>query len=160
VADGIISADEYAQSTKIGPVTLWWDNNAEFLYLAAEARTKGWLAVGLDPEDRMKGANFVMAAFDGDARIIDAFGTAPTGAAHPADTTLGGTDDIWTYAVVEQGGITRFEVQIPLDSGDDYDKPLKPGETYRVIVAMGTLDAFEAPHSYRGAGSITLVPAP
>lgn len=159
-ADGVIGAEEYSDTTTIGAVTLWWRHDGQYLYLAAQARTRGWLAVGLDPEDRMKGASYIIAAHDGGARIADAFGTAPTGAQHPADTTLGGTDDIVAYAVVEEDGITRFEAQIPLDSGDPYDKSLQPGQTYPVIVAMGTADAFTASHSFRGAGSITLSPAP
>lgn len=159
-ADGVIGADEYSDTTTIGPVTLWWRHDGTYLYLAAEARTRGWLAVGLDPEDRMKGANHIIAAHDGEARIADAYGTAPTGANHPADTTLGGTDDIVAYAVVEQDGVTRFEVQIPLDSGDAYDKPLQPGKTYPVIVAIGASDAFTAPHTFRGAGTIALSPTP
>lgn len=159
-ADGVIGAEEYANTTKIGPVTIWWNNDAEFLYIAAEARTKGWLSVGLAPENRMQGANYLFASFDGKAAMVDAYGTAPTGATHPADTTLGGTDDIVAFAVTETDGMTRFEAQIPLDSGDAYDKPLKPGETYPVIVAMGTSDAPTASHSYRGTGSITLSPAP
>jgi hypothetical protein len=156
-ADGVISDGEYAHEATVGEVRLWWSNNAEFLYLAMEALTTGWVSVGLDPQVRMEGANFIVGAVaGGEARIWDAYGTAPTGNTHPPDEDLGGIDDIVTYAGVEEGGVTRFEVQIPLDSGDAFDKPLEPGGTYPIIVAVGSSDSFGAFHTSRAGGSITL----
>lgn len=156
-ADGIISDREYAHEATIGEVAIWWQNDAEFLYLAMEASTAGWVAVGLDPVNRMEGANYLLGAVvDGQARVWDAYGTAPTGATHPPDEELGGTNDIVAFAGVEEAGVTRFEVQIPLDSGDEFDKPLEPGGTYPVITAVGSSDAFDVRHSARGGGTITL----
>jgi hypothetical protein len=156
-ANGAISDGEYAHTTTIGDVALWWYNDAEFLYLAMEAPTTGWVAVGLDPEDRMQGANYLFGAVvAGEAMIWDAYGTAPAGNAHPPDEELGGTNDIVAYAGVEEAGVTRFEVQIPLDSGDEFDKPLEAGNTYPVIAAMGASDSFDTHHLSRGAGSLTL----
>ena len=160
VADGTISDGEYAASAKIGPMTIWWHNDAEFLYIAAEAPTNGWVSVGLDPVEKMKGANYLIAAFDGEPKIEDGFGTAPVGNAHPADTTLGGRDDIADFAVVERNGRTLFEAKIPLDSGDIYDKPLQVGQEYPIIVAYGNADEFTTPHAFRGAGNLRLQPAP
>jgi hypothetical protein len=156
-ADGVISEGEYAHETTIGDVNLWWSSDAEFLYLAMEAPTTGWVAVGIDPVNRMQGANYVFGAVvDGQAMIWDAFGTAPVGNTHPPDEELGGTNDIVAYAGVEEDGVTRFEVQIPLDSGDEFDKLLEPGGTYAVIVAVGASDSFDARHTSRAVGSITL----
>jgi hypothetical protein len=156
-ADGVVADGEYAHQATIGDVTLWWRNDAEFLYLAMEAPTTGWVAVGLDPENRMQGANFIFGmVVEGEAQIWDAYGTAPTGATHPPDEDLGGTNDIVIYAGMERDGVTRFEVQIPLDSGDDYDRPLEPGNTYSVITAVGTSDDFNARHSSRAGGEISL----
>ena len=159
-ADGVVSDGEYAANVKIGPMTIWWHNDAEFLYIAAEAPTKGWVSVGLDPEDKMKGANYIIAAFDGEAKIEDGFGTAPVGNAHPSDTTLGGRNDILAFAVVERDGRTLFEAKIPLNSGDAYDKLLQPGQEYPIIAAYGSADGFTTPHAFRGAGRIALQPAP
>ena len=156
-ADGAILDGEYAHEATVGEVRLWWSNDAEFLYLAMEASTTGWISVGLDPERRMEGANFIIGAVaGGEAQIWDAYGTAPVGNTHPPDEELGGTNDIVAYAGVEEGGVTRFEVQIPLDSGDAFDKPLEPGGTYPIIVAVGSSDSFDASHTSRAGGSITL----
>jgi len=156
-ADGVVSDGEYAHEATVGEVRLWWSNDAEFLYLAMEASTTGWVSIGLDPERRMEGANFIIGAVaGGEAQIWDAYGTAPTGNMHPPDEELGGTNDIVAYAGLEEDGVTRFEVQIPLDSGDAFDKPLEPGGTYPIIVAVGSSDSFGASHTSRAGGSITL----
>ncbi len=156
-ADGAISDGEYEHEATVSEVRLWWRNDDEFLYLAMEAPTTGWIAVGLAPENRMQGANFIFGAVaDGEAQVWDAYGTAPTGNAHPADEELGGTNDVVDYAGVEEDGVTRFEVQIPLDSGDEFDKALEAGQTYPVIAAVGPSDAFDALHTSRAGGSITL----
>ncbi len=156
-ADGIVADGEYPHQVLVGDVTIWWRNDATSLYLAMEASTTGWVAVGLDPTDRMQGANFILGlVVEGEAQIWDAYGTAPTGNTHPPDEELGGTNDVVAYAGVEEGGVTRFEVQIPLDSGDEFDRPLEPGGTYPVIAAVGPSDVFDVRHSSRAGGSITL----
>ncbi len=158
--DGVIQEGEYGHSADVAEgVTLWWANDGEHLYVAVEAPAAGWVAVGLDPEERMKGANYIQAAVvDGVATLWDGFGTAPTGTGHPPDEDLGGSRDIVAGEAVEDGGVTRFEAQIPLDSGDEYDKPLSPGETYTVIVAYSDSDEYAAYHTFRGGVSMQLDP--
>lgn len=157
VPDGAIADGEYANEASIPPMRVLWSNDAESLYLAMEAPTTGWVSVGLDPETRMKGANYIIGAVvEGEAKAWDAYGTAPVGASHPPDEELGGTDDIVAFAGVEEEGSTRLEFQIPLDSGDQYDKPLVPGQTYAIIVAMGNSDEFNSRHTFRASGQITL----
>jgi hypothetical protein len=156
-ADGVITDGEYAHQTAIGQVTIYWSNDDQYLYLAAESQTSGWLGIGLDPEERMKGADFVIAAQrDGVLSIYDAFGQGLTGPTHPEDVTIGGTTDLVASAAFQQDGWVRLEVQKPLDSGDAADRVLQPGASYSVIVATGTDMQFTSPHSFRGLGQITL----
>jgi hypothetical protein len=104
----------------------------------------------------MQGANYIVGAVQGgQATIADMYGTQPT-VAHPVDEELGGTDDIVAYGGQETGGRTTIEFQIPLDSGDAYDKALVPGESYVVLLAMGSTDELLAYHATRGASEITL----
>ncbi|OGO06127.1 MAG: hypothetical protein A2Y73_05805 [Chloroflexi bacterium RBG_13_56_8] len=155
--DGVVSAGEYAHQTSVGDVKVWWSNDAEFLYLAMEAQSLGWVAVGLDPEKAMQGANFLFGAVEnGEPKVWDAYGTASGGPTHPLDEELGGTNDIVRFGGVEEDGVTRFEVQIPLNSGDEFDKVLEPGKTYPIIAAVGRSDSFAMRHASRAAGEITL----
>lgn len=156
-ADGAVAEGEYDHVTDIGEVRLWWSNDADYIYLALRGRTEGWLAIGLDPENQMQGANFLIAAVDADgATLWDAYGQGAVGATHPADEELGGTDDVVAYGASEADGVTVMEVQVPLDSGDAYDKALEPGQTYPVIVAVGSSDDYNSGHTFRGSGEITL----
>lgn len=156
-ADGIISADEYNRNTDFGDMRLWWRNDDNYLYIAMEGDTSGWVSVGIDPENAMQGANYLFGyVVGGEAQLWDAYGTAPRGANHPPDEDLGGTNDIVAFVGTEEGGVTRFEVQIPLDSGDAYDKPLQPGQTYPLIIAIGGQDDFNAYHLRYDIGELAL----
>ena len=153
----MIGEDEYAHQDDIGGVRLWWRNDDEFLFLAIESATSGWVSVGIDPVNRMEGANYIICAVvDGEASVWDTYGTAPTGANHPPDEDLGGTSDIVAFAAVEEDGHTRCEVQIPLDSGDEFDKRLESGGTYAAITAAASWDSYDGYHSSRAEGAIEL----
>lgn len=156
-ADGTISEGEYAQEADFDGIRLWWSNDETHLYLAMEGDTTGWVAVGLNPELGMKGADYIFGyVADGEAQLWDAWGTERTGANHPPDTDLGGSDDIVEFTGVEENGVTRFEAQIPLDSGDEYDNALVPGESYPIIVAIGDQDEFNAYHRKYVSGEISI----
>lgn len=160
-ADGVITDGEYTDQADFGDIRLWWRNDAEHLYLAIEGDTTGWVAVGINPERGMKGADFLFGYVEnGEAKLWDAYGTAPTGPNHPPDEDLGGTNDIVTFAGVEMDGLTRFEIQIPLDSGDSYDQGLVPGRSYPLIIAIGDADDYNAYHRRYDRGTLTLNPSP
>ena len=157
VADAVISQGEYTHFADFTGLRFWWRNDANYLYFVMEGDTTGWVAVGFDPERRMQGANFLFGYYAGNqAQLWDAYGTAPTGPNHPPDEDLGGTIDIVTFAGYEMNGITTFEVQIPLNSGDTYDKPLEPGQTYPYIIAMGGEDNFNGFHLKYAGGELVL----
>jgi len=154
-ADGSISPDEYAHQTVIDGVSLSWRTDSTYLYLAASARTTAWVAVGFEPEDGMQGANLILGAIlDGRLVIDDQYGVDRS--SHESDATLGGSDDIAASAGTLADGVTTWEAQIPLDSGDQYDKPLAAGQLVQVIVATGTSTSFGSPHSSRASGQIQL----
>jgi hypothetical protein len=159
MADGIITEDEYTDQADFGDMRIWWMHDGEFLYLAMEGDTTGWVSVGINPQNGMQGANYLFGYVEnGEALIWDAYGTAPTGANHPPDEDLDGTNDIVTFSGVEEDGVTRFEVQIPLDSGDEYDQPLEPGNSYPIIIAIGDADDFNGYHRRYDRGELTLAP--
>jgi hypothetical protein len=154
----LIGDGEYPHTVEAAGIAFHWTNDDENLYAAVAAETNGWVSVGIDPETKMKGANFVFGYVkDGTAFVQDMFGTKPTGrASHPPDEELGGGDDVLEYAGREEGNVTTIEFKIPLDSGDQYDKPLSPGTTYAIILAIGPRDDLDARHVAEGYGEITL----
>jgi hypothetical protein len=156
--DGVIYADEYAHITSAGGFEICWSNDDTYLRVGLVSPGTGYLAIGFDPEERMRGANIIIAAVTGGRLTIrDDYANGPV--QHTADTALGGTNDIVAAAGIEQNGKTYLEFVIPLDSGDPMDKRLVPGETYDILIAFHeTSDDFNTWHSRRGTGSLQLDP--
>ncbi len=155
--DGTIAPDEYTDTATFGQMQLAWRHDGEYLYLAMEGPTEGWISIGIEPTRAMKDADYLFGYVeDGEPKFWDAYGTGLVGATHPPDDELGGSNDIVDFAGVEEDGVTRFEIQIPLASGDEYDKTLTPGETYAIIVAMGPTDEYNSKHFFVGSGELTL----
>jgi hypothetical protein len=157
-SDGAIGEGEYAHQTEAAGVALHWANDAQYLYGALEAQTEGWVAVGFDPEDRMQGANYIFGYVSGDRTTVeDMFGVRPFGpGSHPSDEQLGGQNHVAEFGGLEEGGRTLIEFKIPLDSGDEYDKPLRAGSTYPILLAMGPSDSIMMYHSGRDYSEITI----
>lgn len=156
--DGVIGEGEYAGFVEAGGVQFHWSSDAEFLYGALSAQTTGWVSVGFDPQNKMQGANYVFGYVkDGQLYIEDMFGIRPIGSgSHPPDTELGGRNDIVASSGRELDGVTVVEFKIPLDSGDSNDKPLRAGQSYKIILAWGSRDDFTSIHSGYGYATIEI----
>lgn len=154
--DGTIAEAEYAHSTEIAGVEVHWSNDATYLRIGLRAPATGYVAIGFDPIRQMEGANFIVGYVqDGKAYFRDDFGTELT--VHMADTDRGGVDNIVSAAGAEWADRTILEFVIPLDSGDEMDKPLAAGDAVTVLLAYHDLqDGFTARHSRRGSGEIQL----
>jgi hypothetical protein len=158
--DGTIGTAEYVHNTRIAGVEVYWSNDATYLRVGLVAPGTGFVAIGFDPVRQMEGANFILGYVeDGKAYFRDDFGTEPT--VHMADVDRGGVNNIVSSAGAEWTDRTTLEFIIPLDSGDEMDKPLVPGSTYTVLLAYHDLmDGFTTRHSGRGTGEIQLDAAP
>jgi len=158
--DGVVTDGEYRNTLDADGFQVHWMNDSTLLRVGLVSPGTGFLAIGFDPDRRMKGANYILGAVNGIAiSMRDDYGTGTT--SHAADTSRGGTHDILEAAGREVGGRTMFEFVIPLDSGDPMDKPLEPGLTYKILVAYHMMnDSFSAKHSRRGSGEIRLDPVP
>ena len=158
--DGAIGAAEYTHSTEIAGVEVHWANDATYLRVGLVAPGTGFVAIGFDPVRQMEGANFILGyVTDGEGYFRDDFGIEAT--AHMADVDRGGTNNIVSSAGAEWTDRTILEFIIPLDSGDEMDKPLVPGGTYTVLLAYHDLqDGFTTRHSRRGTGEIRLDAVP
>ena len=151
------SVEAEFSSERVAGVDVSYRVVGENLEVLLEAGTTGWIAVGFDPVMHMAGANMIIGYVEeGELFIADDYGTAAYG--HDRDTNIGGSDDIIESEGSEAGGRTRIRFVIPLDSGDDKDKPLLPGEEYTVLVAHGRdgADNFSGYHANRGSFAITV----
>jgi hypothetical protein len=117
--------------------------------------TKGWLAVGFNPTDKMKDGNFIIGALKDKMPVVqDEFGTSPL--EHKADTLVGGKNNIVASSVVQIGDTTTLSFTIPLDSGDPKDAKLEKGKEIKIIFAAGKEPDFSRKHIALGKAKITL----
>lgn len=154
-ADGIISTGEYSGTMSYGDYGIFWWSDQQNIYIAMEAKTSGWVALGIQQGARMENADMVFGFVkDGEATVHDSFSTGPYGP-HSVDTEIGGTNDILDFGGSENNGVTRIEFKRALNTGDDYDNQFFKG-TNKIIWAYGSDDESTQKHTARGYGEITL----
>ncbi len=166
-ADGLVGVSEYSRSMLLqsparqgysgGDMEISWRNNQEYLYLALNGSTDGWLAIGFEPLEWMKNADIVMASVQPDKAVAkDEYCTGNYGP-HIEDTMLGGTDDILEFAGKKVAGRTVFELKRRLDTGDKFDKAFSPGQAISIIWALSNNPDLNFKHNVAfGEGIITL----
>lgn len=137
--------------------TLQWKVQDKRLHVVLETEARGWVAFGIDPDRVMKGANFIMGYVDdkGKVHIADHWGDGII--SHKADTGFkGGKNDVKDISGSQKDKITRIAFSIPMDSGDKYDKVLKQGKTYTVLLAASVADNFTTHHNRKAKVKIKL----
>lgn len=124
------------------------------LEVTVRAPTSGWVAVGFNPSNKMKDADFLIGYVkDGKAFARDDFGTG-TGS-HAEDAKIGGKDNLVSFSGVEKDGVTEVTFVVPRDSGDAKDSKLLAGE-HSVILAYSRGDSFAAGHAAVAKAKIVL----
>jgi hypothetical protein len=166
-ADGIVGESEYARSMVLqgparqgysgGEMEISWKNEGEYLYLALNASTDGWLAIGFEPLEWMKDADIILTTVQASkATVLDEYCTGNYGP-HVEDTMLGGTNDIVEFGGGKEAGRTVIELKRKLDTGDKFDKAFSPGQAISIIWALSDSPDIGLKHNVAyGEGIITL----
>jgi hypothetical protein len=166
-ADGIVGMNEYSRNMVLqgparqgysgGEMQISWKNDLEYLYLALNASTEGWLAIGFEPQEWMKNADIILASVQGSkATVLDEYCTGNYGP-HIEDTLLGGTNDIAQFAGSQGAGRTVIELKRKLDTGDKFDKAFSPGQAISIIWALSQNPDISLKHNVAfGEGIMTL----
>ncbi|MGB3944919.1 MAG: DOMON domain-containing protein [Methanothrix sp.] len=158
--DGVISEGEYARKISLsgGIFEVFWKNDAETLYMAIRGETGGWVSIGFDPSVWMKDADIVIGYVDDEGEVYarDAYSTGNYGP-HPPDTDLGGTDDLLEYGGSEKDGFTVIEFKRKMETGDEFDRAFRSGETVNIIWGMSDSDDPERRHQRAGKGKVTFM---
>lgn len=149
-------ATEYDHETEVRGMNFAWKVAEESLHVKLTARTTGWIGIGFNPTDQMKGANYIIGYVNkGKVEIRDDYGDETRN--HKEDEKLGGTVDLTVVGGAEKGGSTTLEFSIPLDSGDQYDSKLDPeGETVVLLSYGGKRDSFRSKHKYKAILKVNL----
>jgi hypothetical protein len=166
-ADGIVGESEYSRSMLLqaparqgysgGDMEVSWKNDPEYLYLALNGSTDGWLSIGFDPLEWMKNSDIILASMQGNTvTVLDEYCTGNYGP-HIEDTLLGGTNDIVEFGGSKGAGYTVIELKRKLDTGDRFDKAFSPGQTISIIWALSENPDISLKHNVAyGEGIMTL----
>ena len=156
--DGIIEADEYPMSAELGDghFLMFWEISGDSIKMGLQAEISGMVAIGIEPTERMKDADMIIAYRSGsEFSVHDAYSFGEVGP-HPDDTNEGGTFDLNEYMVVEEGGVTTLEFIRLLDTGDELDNVIPESGEVKFIWATSDSDDFDVYHTRRGTAVIDI----
>ena len=143
--DGAVADGEYANTVtdEESGFTLSWTIEGETLHMAVQATSSGWIGVGLAGEQTNRKAGFDQQIFtvqDGAPVALDMFQPGARGEPD-MDTAEGGSEDFAAFAATYEGEAWTVEFSRPLDTGDEHDVAIVPGNEMIVAVAHGnTMD--------------------
>ncbi len=159
-ADGVQQPGEYPHETSFagGDFQVYWEIQGDTLNMALVVKSAGWVAIGFSPTVKMKDADMVIGwvTREGAVTILDAYSTAETGNNHPADTDLGGSDDLLTKTGSRPLTWTTLEFSRKLATGDRYDAVIPAEGNIPVIWAYGANDNWGNVHLVRGSGALAM----
>ncbi len=165
--DGIVGENEYSRSMVLhapktsgysgGDLEVSWKNDAEYLYVALNGTTHGWISIGFEPTEWMKDADMIMGSVEEKrVTLLDEYSTGNYGP-HLNDTELGGTYDILESGGAEAGRYTVIEFKRRMNTGDKFDKAFVSGQNISIIWAMADSKGHDIKHNVaKGEGILGL----
>lgn len=141
---------------QVADMVFQWSVKNDKLTISLAAETEGWVAVGFNPSEAMKDANFILGYVkNGTVTMADHFGV--THHQHKSDEKLGGKNNITDVSGNEKKGVTTIVFTIPLKSGDENDPEISPdGETTVLLAYSSGRDSFRTRHKFRTTLKVNL----
>lgn len=160
--DGVLQDGEYQNrlsSSRI-KMDLYWSVREDRIYFGLKAPTQGWVALGLNSGvPLMRGADILIGYVkDGQLYLEDSYANSRIG--HQTDIQLGGRNDVHDRASTQDEGGTIIEFSRRLDTGDRFDRPIRPAEKLMILLAYGQSDDLISYHDRMRAlmANIELIP--
>ena len=148
------SATDYAHKLEAEDMTVYWSLEGDKIHMELAAKTTGWVAIGIDPENAMAGADIIIGAVKkGKFKIEDHYADKKRN--HSPDKKLGGANHVLNPAGSEADGVTTISFSLNLNPAEKWDKPIKADGVTRTMIAYGTgRDSFKTGHKYRAVYDI------
>ncbi len=132
--DGTIADGEYASTLEHeeSGATMSWTVDGDMLYFAMTMESSGWIGVGFaQPDDVGRGKagfdQYMFNVVDGTPTAHDWYQEDARGAPVP-DTEAGGSDSVSEFAGTYEDDMWTVEFARPLDTGEETDAVIVPGE--------------------------------
>lgn len=130
--------DQQFKRASAAGVTFEWRIDGDALEGRMSARTRGWVTIGFNRARTLDGTRLVMGYVDGGRTVVEEHIADPPD--HRPKVELGGTSGVVWARGREEGGVTTIEFRLLLDTGDDFDVALVPGESYYTTFAWSHED--------------------
>lgn len=125
-----------------------WRLKDDVLRVALESSYSKYMALGINTEPRMKGADMIIARID-KGRVVsvqDHFGNEKQ--KHKLDKQLGGSSRIKKFYDRSDGDWAAVEIVMKAQSDDPNDVSVLPGQSYYFLAAGTSLPDWLAKHSF------------
>ncbi len=150
------SETQFDHTISVKDITFQWSMKGDQLAIELSAKTKGWVAIGFNPSEAMKDANFILGYVKkGEVIVTDHFGI--TKHQHKSDEKLGGKEHVTDISGSETDGVTTIGFTIPLNSKDENDTVIEPESDTTVLLAYSaSRDSFRTRHKFRTSLKVNL----
>jgi len=152
----LCNAQSYQHTTQLTPgYALSWSVIDDTIVARVDVQAIGWVGFGLSPVSHgMPQADFWIGIMDpntGKWNVSDYYRAENSNGRPELDTTLGGTNDLLSFAGAQSGTVTTIKWSRKLVTADTgFDSPFATGPL-NVVYAWGTSNAF-ASHGNKNVG--------
>ncbi|GMN10561.1 hypothetical protein MTsPCn9_24640 [Croceitalea sp. MTPC9] len=127
---------------KVEQMDISWEINKDIIEFTATAPDDGWIAIGINSEDNIIGANLYMINVTKNGVLAEDFYVVSAGNPKPVEE-LGSKSRIINFSGEEINGKTKVKFSIPTNNADDYHFNLKEGEKTWLVCAYSMEDEFD-----------------
>ena len=157
-ADGTIADGEYASTLahEESGANMYWTVEGDMLYFAMTMESSGWVGVGFaQPDDVARGKagfdQYMFNVVDGTATAHDMYQEDARG--EPVmDADASGSDSVTEFAGTYEGEMWTVEFARPLNTGEETDAVIVPGEPMLLTFADATTMDLDRRHERSSRG--------
>ena len=156
--DGTIAEDEYASTVthEESGAAMYWTVEGDMLYFGMTMESSGWVGVGFAMPDDVTRAKagydqYMVNVVDGTPMAYDMYQEDARGAPI-MDTEAGGNDSLTEFAGTYEGEMWTVEFARPLNTGEETDAVIVPGEPMLLTFATGPIMDLDRRHERSSRG--------
>lgn len=144
-----------AQSVVHADMAVEWIEVDGRMAFALVAPTYGWVTIGFDEDNSIEGAYLIMARVrNGKAEVVEHYTSSP--GKYQSITELGGKAFVQDVEGREEDGETHVSFSLPIDKETEYQRALRVGQDFFLIVAYSREDDFQHHSTTRTSIQINL----
>jgi hypothetical protein len=123
-------------------MTMKYHHQANKLSIELSAPTSGWLAIGFNAQQSIKGTHLVMChVVDDKIKVVEHYTVSPGN--YQAISALGGENAVSNIKGRQHGQTTNISFDLSIDPVDRYHKNLAKGNAYFITLAYSQSDDFQ-----------------